>query len=172
MKNKYEIRGDITVVFLQCKNGKILETTIDTVDLPLANSLSGTWFAGCDSRHNGDYYVVMNIQRVSRSLSRLLLNAPQGHVVDHKSRDTLDNRRCNIRLATIAENGQNRKLSKNSKTGINGVYYDKDEKGWRVDIRVGEKRFNKRFKVFRDAEHFSIQVRKENMPFSQDAMGM
>lgn len=41
-------------------------------------------------------------------LHRWILGAQKGQVVDHKNRDSLDNRRENIRIATVSENAQNR----------------------------------------------------------------
>jgi len=172
MKNKYEVHGDIATIFLQRRNGETLETVIDVADLHLANSFRGTWYATNDSRHKGDYYAVIKIHRKRCYLARVLLNAPKGLVVDHKNHNTLDNRRANIRLATIAENGQNRKLDKDSTTGIRGVYYDKHANRWRVEVEVRGKRYRKRCKTIEEAEILSIQIRKDNMPFSQEAMGM
>lgn len=172
MKNKYEVRGDITVIFLRRRNGEIIETIIDTVDLPIVMFFQGTWFATCDSRHHGIHYAGIKIQRVRYLLARILLDAPKGLVVDHKNHDTLDNRRSNIRIVTIAENGQNLKLCRSSTTGIRGVCYEKDTNGWRVYMQVGGKKYSKRCKTLKEAEISAIQARKDSMPFSQEAMGM
>ena len=40
-------------------------------------------------------------------LHRFILDAPAGMDVDHINRDTLDNRRCNIRIVTRSENNAN-----------------------------------------------------------------
>lgn len=43
-------------------------------------------------------------------MHRWLLDAPRGVYVDHKNGDPLDNRRSNIRLATVSENGMNSRV--------------------------------------------------------------
>jgi hypothetical protein len=52
-------------------------------------------------------------------LSRYIMHACKGELVDHKNRNYLDNRRSNLRVATPRQNMLNRKL-KNS-TGLIGV---------------------------------------------------
>lgn len=42
-------------------------------------------------------------------------------MVDHINRDRLDNRRCNLRLCTNAENQRNTGLWRTSTTGIKGI---------------------------------------------------
>lgn len=57
-----------------------------------------------------------------------------GLVVDHISRDKLDNRASNIRLVTQRVNTQNVSLRKNSKSGHRGVTWLKDLGKWRAVI--------------------------------------
>jgi hypothetical protein len=53
-------------------------------------------------------------------LHRFILDAPEGLVVDHKNGNSLDNRRENLRLATVSQNAMNRQRIRNV-TGFHGV---------------------------------------------------
>jgi len=56
-------------------------------------------------------------------LHRCITNCPRGKVVDHKNGNTLDNRKSNLRICTIAENSKNQKKTYNGKTSVyKGVY--------------------------------------------------
>lgn len=53
-------------------------------------------------------------------LARFVMNAQKGQIVDHKNRDPLDNRRCNLRFVTKRQNNLNKKC--NNGTGFFGVF--------------------------------------------------
>lgn len=56
-------------------------------------------------------------------LHRFILNAEKGKEVDHLNRDKSDNRKCNLRIATISENRQNRdKLNTKRDSKYKGVF--------------------------------------------------
>ena len=54
---------------------------------------------------------------------------PKGMRIDHINRDPQDNRIENLRLATAAQNGHNRKINANSTTGVKGLMRRHDG-GW------------------------------------------
>lgn len=54
-------------------------------------------------------------------MARLIMDAPKGVQVDHRNKNSLDNRRCNLRFATVPQNCQNRKCRVNSLSGLKGV---------------------------------------------------
>jgi len=172
MKNDYEIRGDETVIFLRRRDGTIVETIIDTVDFPKVDAFSGRWYA---SPNNGRRkpYVTIECHRVRYHLSRIILDTPNGLVADHINQNTLDNRRSNLRIATIAQNAQNQMLQRRSSSGVRGVYYQTDRKKWHATIKLnGKKKFLGLYDTLEEAEKVTKNARKEYMPFSQEAMGM
>lgn len=63
-------------------------------------------------------------------MHRQLLNTPDGMYVDHVNRDTLDNRRSNLRLCTMADNARNKGIQSNNTSGYKGVKYEKRFNRW------------------------------------------
>ena len=61
-------------------------------------------------------------------LHRLIMNCPEGMVVDHLNGNTLDNRKCNLRICTQLENTRNRHNTK-------GYCYDKTRNKYIVRYR-------------------------------------
>ena len=58
-------------------------------------------------------------------MHRILGNTPKGMFTDHINGDGLDNRKCNLRVATHSLNMRNKALSKNNDTGKTGVSFRK-----------------------------------------------
>lgn len=71
-----------------------------------------------------------------------------GRVWDHANGNGLDNRKCNIRLVTWADNSLNKKIYKNNTSGVRGVYLTKNGL-WIAQIGRGGQRS---FRSFRDKE--------------------
>lgn len=59
--------------------------------------------------------------------------------IDHINRNKSDNRIANLRVATSAENQQNRQKNKNNTSGIQGVYWDKRTSKWQAQIMLARK---------------------------------
>lgn len=66
-------------------------------------------------------------------------DCPPGKCVDHKNGNRIDNRRENIRFVTIQQNNQNKGTRNKSKSGCNGVVWDKRRRKWRAQIGVHKK---------------------------------
>lgn len=85
---------------------------------------------------SGRGYVILG----SRSLHRLLTQAPPGMVVDHINGDRLDNRLCNLRVCTQAQNLANGRSHRDSASKYRGVSWRPKESSWRAQISVGGQR--------------------------------
>jgi hypothetical protein len=103
------------------------------------------WYA-VDKRNN--FYAVRNIkhgsgQRLEYMHRAILgLTPGDGKEIDHKNRDTLDNRRSNLRIVTRSQNSQNHKLSSNNTSGTTGVHFNKLSGKWVVTIYINRKRIH------------------------------
>lgn len=71
-------------------------------------------------------------------LSRFILNPPVNKVVDHINGDSLDNRRKNLRVCSIKENGRNVR-KKASTYKYKGVYKNQRSNGFFASITVDYK---------------------------------
>lgn len=102
--------------FVNKWNGKQVTILIDKDDserLSASGDLDGLWVS-----KKGQHLYVQN--RAKKYLHRLIMNPTKGLVVDHINRNTLDNRKSNLRVVTIQENLRNQKRL-NNKTGVTGV---------------------------------------------------
>ncbi|WP_019536567.1 AP2 domain-containing protein [Paenibacillus ginsengihumi] len=171
MKNSYEIRGNVTAIFVKRRNGEIAETIIDTEDLPKANSIPTTWYL---NPSKNAYYVradvVLGGKRRKVYLHRWLCDVDDDLTVDHFNHDTLDNRRSvNLRVITNSENQQNRTVRRDSRTRMRGVEYRPDKKKYAARLSVNKKRYNiGHFDDARSAERAVMKARKLLMPYSKE----
>jgi hypothetical protein len=113
---------------------------LDDVDADLS---AIKWFSigGYAARINPDARPVrIMIHRIvmARIIGRELTNS---EIVDHINRNSLDNRRGNLRLATRKTNGQNRAQNRNSRSTYKGVCWFKAGRNWRATISVDGKQY-------------------------------
>lgn len=78
---------------------------IDSRDKDLLSAFK--WRAFATNKKKQKYYCVAWIGHTPLYLHRMILNAPEGMVVDHINGNGLDCRRKNMRICTQAENAQN-----------------------------------------------------------------
>ena len=64
------------------------------------------------------------------------------YMIDHINQDKLDNRACNLRLATNQMNQRNTKKSSRNTSGHRGVYWHKTKRKWYASIRVNNKQIH------------------------------
>jgi len=98
----------------------------------------------CKTKGKNVLYAERSIRLPNGKYSRILMhrqliNVPEGYVLDHINGSGLDNRRANLRLATIAQNAWNSK-KRNPRSGYKGVWLAKDKGLWRAAIFCNRKR--------------------------------
>jgi hypothetical protein len=95
------------------------------------------WRIGKSKRGRYLYYSVWHKLGVIRYLyHRMVIDIKDGYVVDHINGDTLDNRKENLRVCTIAQNAWNRKHYDNNTTGYKGVSVKNGKHGIRYQSHI------------------------------------
>ena len=83
-------------------------------------------------------YLFVSIYKISYRAHRLAWAHYYGEWpsldIDHINRVKDDNRICNLRLATVAQNGLNVGLTKRNTSGVRGVFWHKGANKWQAGI--------------------------------------
>jgi hypothetical protein len=116
-----ELVGDVGLVALTRNQTAIF----DAADLPRvkgrywqATKGKNTFYAAAQERSADG--------RLKKAfLHRVLLDVPDGFVVDHINGDGLDNRRQNLRIVTVAQNNLNSRVRRDCVSGLKGALYDR-----------------------------------------------
>ncbi len=110
------------------------------IDIEDYEKVSAHKWSACYEKGNQSFYARTNIKVgekiIIERLHRLILSAKKGEIVDHINGDTLDNRRCNLRFASAAENIRNSRRRITNTSGFKGVYWNTQARKWQADIRV------------------------------------
>lgn len=75
-------------------------------------------------------------------MHRLIAGARGDEVVDHINGNTLDNRKCNLRICTHTENVRNSRKRKVTQFKYKGLSKAQGRKSWQVQICVNRKKIN------------------------------
>jgi len=97
----------------------------------------------------------INGKKINIRMHRVIMGVVDEKIfVDHINHKTLDNRRFNLRLASIEQNNMNKKLSRVNTSGYKGVAFHKATKKWRAYINNKNKQLH--LGLFNTAEEASI----------------
>ena len=64
---------------------------------------------------------------------------PSDFQIDHINHNGLDNRKCNLRICTNAENNRNKRFERNPRSGYTGIRYNSKTGSYYVRIMVNKK---------------------------------
>lgn len=171
MKNGYEVRGDVTAIIIKSPKYGYKEVMISTSKLEKVKNFPGSWSVVW-SKQLKSFYCKGNIGTSTKIyLHRWITDCPGNMQVDHRNNDTLDNEDENLRVATSGENHQNRSgANRNSKSGVRGVFWDKQHKKWQARFELnGKKKHVGLFVTLQEAESAVKLARSKYMPFSKEA---
>lgn len=123
------------------KHGKF-EVLIDEEDYEKVNQFK--WYPLFSAKGKNPYFhspMKVNKKRVTLLIHRIIMDAPKGLLVDHINGNPLDNRKCNLRLATKSMNAHNAGKRKNATASkYRGVTHTNG--WWQARIQVQGKQFN------------------------------
>lgn len=172
--NDYEIKDDHAVFFIINRKNMKFEVIVDLDDLQRLIEYDYKWQSWYNKNNDSwyirrsDYYVN---EKGKSSPKRLMLHrwvinvSSKEDYVDHINHNTMDNRKCNLRITNNSENSKHRKgANKNNKTtGVRNVCYVQDENIYRVQIMKNGERFLWIFPAnqFDEACEFAKVKRKE-----------
>ena len=144
--NDYEIQEDYVIMYTN--QGDMFLIDLDdferVVKIAWRKTKSG-YFRG---KYNGK-----TIQ-----LQRFILNAPDNIIVDHRNHDKSNNRKYNLRQATVSQNAMNRKVAYTCKSGVTGVSWYSKTHQWQAYITINYQRiYLGRYNNFDDA----VEARKQ-----------
>jgi hypothetical protein len=171
MKNEYEIRDNITAIILKQRNGNIMETIINTEDLPKVLALNLSWHAAWDKYIKGYYCkAVVQLGKINGvrktktiSLQAVILGYSKKYLIDHQNHNSLDNRKENLIHTNKRGNGINRiGANSNSLTGVRNVC----QVGNRLYVQMqvnGKNTLLKKFRLdqLQEAAEYADKARKE-----------
>jgi len=143
-----EDHAEIILEDRQCKEKARAKISLDKVD----KAKDYKW------RLSNTGYATTNIDKKNFRLHNLIMDTPEGFIVDHISRDKLDCKNDNLRICKSKENSRNLSLAINNNSGITGVNWYESRDKWVAQIMVDRKHITLGYFTKIDD---AIKVRKE-----------
>lgn len=129
MKNLYKINKYYAEIIIDSKKYGIIKAKIDNQDIERCKEIKWYYAKNKDSEYIEGTYKGKKVK-----LHRYILNVKEKQIlIDHINRNTLDNRKSNLRLATNKENSFNKSIRSDNKSGYSGV--DLRNNKWRAKIK-------------------------------------
>ncbi len=149
--NSFEVIYDPTGSYVLVEISQGQWTKCDTDDW--FNTLINFKWCSFLPRKGASPYVVAWDGLKSSKMHRKVLNLTDSKVlVDHKDRDTLNNRKSNLRVATANQNQYNKGLIKRNTSGLIGVNLKENRRTWSYEIKYeGKYIYRGKFKTKEEA---------------------
>lgn len=145
-ENKYEIIND-KIFKLLIINKDTKEKYAFIIDLKFINEIKQYYWSVIKTDSNiyaraSSAYKNKNLDRLHRYICELEYGADklEGKVIDHKNKNTFDNKLSNLNIVTELENAQNASIRKDNTSGIRGVHFNKHNNKWIARIQFNKKR--------------------------------
>jgi len=108
-------------------------------------------------------------------MHRRVINIPGNLLCDHINRNSLDNRKANLRPATVSQNLCNRHKTKSrTRSKYKGLEWDKAQRKWKARIQINNRKiylgsFNSEIDAARAYDHAAMKYHREfaNLNFPQ-----
>ena len=133
------IVNGVAFVDVSTKKHQNLVAMIDEIDLDIILKSPRRWYASRNKNGEPSYVgrnlgSAKNKDQRTELLHRVLLGLAEGDELqgDHKDRNPLNNKRSNLRRATICQNARNKTSQKKSTSKYLGVWWCKQDKCWYV----------------------------------------
>lgn len=157
--NDYNIHGNIVYFNIYNRNCMwVGNFIVDLADIELVKYHK--WRYG----HN---HIITGSGTNIRELSHIILGIPREQdsttIVDHINGITGDNRRCNLRICTLAQNALNKYHMSNNTTGqgLIGIAYDSTRNRYTPEIRFGYQRLHLgRYRTIEEAAYVRLIAEK------------
>ena len=129
--NKYIINNSYVEMIIKSKVYGTIIVKIDNEDLEKCSKLTWHYAKNKDSK-----YIQTRVKGKMIKLHRYIMDINNSNLlVDHINRDTLDNRKSNLRICTYQQNSFNKSIRVDNTSGIAGVSFYKINKKWRAKIK-------------------------------------
>lgn len=132
--NKYDLSGEFGIGYCLNTNTKFY-FDLDDYDL-----IKGYYWQ--EYTNNKGYHSVRAYIRSEKRFIKMHRLLVEWQLVDHINRNPLDNRRDNLRRATIQKNNWNKSKQKNNTSGVSGVSWHKQKQNWSASISCDKKQYH------------------------------
>jgi hypothetical protein len=143
----FKIDDDCVKFYIERKRGRgkgIYECLIDYDDWIKIKDMIWNVVYRKTRQNSDDYYVLHNEYIGMKNghsnynsilLHRFITGAKEDNIIDHINHNTLDNRKCNLRISEQNENLKHRNgKNQNNKSGYRNVFWDNNQCVWKVTL--------------------------------------